>query len=264
MTNNSGNKNNNNNNNNNNSDIMDKTAITSMDSGAGADPSSRQILPDSRLNMFNDQYCVRDIDGYQWDIVPATTTLPRYDDSPLSFRILPSDDHFIDPANIFLHLKVALVDGRGNPIQTSGYELPSSAEAYKASVARNAPRRGNASVAEADADEDDEDDDDAEDGVDVEVEDDDDDGHGTADGGKRKRREIAPVVSKNLPVGPINFFLLTMFESMGVYFNQQLVSSSHGSYPFEAHLRALLDTPPETRNHSLAAALWMPDGPGCK
>lgn len=63
-------------------------------------------------------------------------------------------------------------------------------------------------------------------------------------------------------VGPVNYFLHSMFSQVDVYFNQKLVSVNGNTYPYRAYIESLLNYDDTAKETHLTSALWTRDTAG--
>lgn len=63
-------------------------------------------------------------------------------------------------------------------------------------------------------------------------------------------------------VGPVNYFLHSMFSQVEVYFNQKLVSANGNTYAYRAFIETLLSYDLAAKETHLSSALWETDTAG--
>jgi len=63
-------------------------------------------------------------------------------------------------------------------------------------------------------------------------------------------------------VGPVNNFLHSMFGQVDVYFNDKVISSSNGTYPYRSYFESGLNYSGDATNTHLKTALWYKDTGG--
>lgn len=68
--------------------------------------------------------------------------------------------------------------------------------------------------------------------------------------------------TKSKAVGPVNYFLHSMFNQVDVYLNQKLVSPPNNAYPYRAYLETLLNYGPAAKESHLTTSLWATDDAG--
>ena len=60
-------------------------------------------------------------------------------------------------------------------------------------------------------------------------------------------------------VGPINLFLHSLFSNVSISWNDKLISSASGNYPYRAYLESLLTYGPSAKKSQLSASLYYHD-----
>ena len=65
----------------------------------------------------------------------------------------------------------------------------------------------------------------------------------------------------NDPVGPMNNWLLSMFNQVDVYLNGTLMTPSTNTYPYRAYIETLLSYGDDAKVTQLTSQLWHKDTP---
>ena len=73
--------------------------------------------------------------------------------------------------------------------------------------------------------------------------------------------KIEPIENEmeNFKVAPVNNFLHSLFNQVGVFFNQKLVLPPNNAYPYRAYIESLLNYSHAAKESHLTTALWYDD-----
>ena len=82
---------------------------------------------------------------------------------------------------------------------------------------------------------------------------------------KRNGSDLAQTVTagvvggEDIGVGPVNYWLHSLFSQVDVTLNERLITPSCNTYPYRAYLETLLSYGPAAKESQLTAALWYKD-----